>query len=622
MAKFLNRPVLFSVVALATLGGIAAWFVIQRGAVVPTLPTSPVSTSRQPGSETMAVESDLVGMTRLYSSQIERRDPTTDGWDTEKLGEQARKVLTSLGQLLERPDKLQPESVSTLITEDFRCGDLRPENLREVFNDGSFRVLRPGPEAAVEAKRVGASGMSEAFGALLEPLTESRDLRTFFKVHGVEKSAENNGASFFTRSFFESAATTTNGSVQQTAVWRCHWRKDASSPAGIRLAHIGIDDYEEVRFESSAGHLFRDCTEAVFAGEPTYAEQLLDSPTYWTRRLPSALGVGLTAHHGLAVGDANGDGLDDVYACRPGGMPNLLLIHKNDGTVVNEAAKAGLDWLDPTKSALFLDLDNDGDQDLVIGFTSSVRVFKNNGNLRFQPWSTIQPAFGLQSMTAVDFDNDAKLDLFLCFSPARSPVPYDDATNGKANRLYHNLGNGHFGDVSKERGIDPNQKQFSWAAAWEDYDNDGDVDLYVANDYGRNNLYRNDDGHFTDVAAQSGIEDIAAGMSVTWGDFNQDGWVDLYVSNMFSAAGNRVTYQRQFRQGTRGDRQELFQRHARGNSLFMNQGDGTFADTSVSAAVTMGRWSWGSTFADINNDGLEDLLVSNGYMTSENQDDL
>jgi hypothetical protein len=330
----------------------------------------------------------------------------------------------------------------------------------------------------------------------------------------------------------------------------------------------------------------------------------------------------LTAHHGLAIGDANGDGLDDIYACRPGGMPNLLLIHKDDGTVVNEAAKAGLDWLDPTKSALFLDLDNDGEQDLVIGFTSSVSVFKNNGDLQFRPWSTIQPTFGVQSMTAVDFDDDAKLDLFLCFSPARSPVPYDNATNGQRNRLYQNLGDGRFGDVSEERGIDPNQKQFSWAAAWEDFDNDGDLDLYVANDYGRNNLYRNDDGHFADVAAQSGVEDIAAGMSVSWGDYNQDGWVDLYVSNMFSAAGNRVTYQRQFRPGTSEDSQELFQRHARGNSLFMNQGDGTFADTSVSATVTMGRWSWGSTFADINNDGMEDLLVSNGYMTSENQDDL
>ncbi len=84
------------------------------------------------------------------------------------------------------------------------------------------------------------------------------------------------------------------------------------------------------------------------------------------------------------------------------------------------------------------------------------------------------------------------------------------------------------------------------AASWEDYDQDGDLDLYVANDFGRNNLYRNDDGQFVDVAAEAGVEDISAGMSVSWGDYNNDGQADLYVGNMFSSAGNRVTYQRQF----------------------------------------------------------------------------
>ncbi|MFP6883435.1 MAG: VCBS repeat-containing protein, partial [Roseibacillus sp.] len=158
------------------------------------------------------------------------------------------------------------------------------------------------------------------------------------------------------------------------------------------------------------------------------------------------------------------------------------------------------------------------------------------------------------------------------------------------------------------------------AASWDDYDDDGDPDLYVANDYGRNNLYRNDrdengDLKFVDVAKKAGVEDISAGMSVTWGDADGDGDRDLYVSNMWSSAGNRVAYQRNFQTEAGETAREEFQRHARGNSLFLNKGDGTFADASLTAGVAMARWAWGSLFADLNNDGRNDLLVANGFIT-------
>jgi len=171
-----------------------------------------------------------------------------------------------------------------------------------------------------------------------------------------------------------------------------------------------------------------------------------------------------------------------------------------------------------------------------------------------------------------------------------------------------------------------NNHRFSFATAWEDYDNDGDLDLYVANDFGRNVLFRNDlneEGRrFTDVSRQAGVEDIAAGMSVTWGDYNHDGWMDLYVSNMFSSAGSRITSQSQFKRDEDDQTRKDIQRHARGNSLFENQGDGTFRDVSVDAAVTMGRWAWGSLFVDINNDGWEDLYVANGFFTTPDTGDL
>jgi hypothetical protein len=159
------------------------------------------------------------------------------------------------------------------------------------------------------------------------------------------------------------------------------------------------------------------------------------------------------------------------------------------------------------------------------------------------------------------------------------------------------------------------------------------MDLYVANDFGRNNLYRNGpvpEGEtgskggrkFTDVAADAGVEDISAGMGVAWADYNHDGWMDLYVSNMYSAAGNRVAYQRRFRGVDDDSTRARFQRHARGNSLFENAGDGTFRDVSVAAGVTMGRWAWGSQFVDLNNDSRDDLVVANGYVTNEDSRDL
>ena len=95
--------------------------------------------------------------------------------------------------------------------------------------------------------------------------------------------------------------------------------------------------------------------------------------------------------------------------------------------------------------------------------------------------------------------------------------------------------------------------------------------------------------------------------------------MDLYIGNMFSSAGNRVTTQEQFKAGEVDGVKGIFTRFARGNTLLENQGDGTFKDTSEAAGVTMGRWAWSSCFADVNNDGWQDILVGNGFITGENR---
>ena len=115
---------------------------------------------------------------------------------------------------------------------------------------------------------------------------------------------------------------------------------------------------------------------------------------------------------------------------------------------------------------------------------------------------------------------------------------------------------------------------------------------------------------------------MAAGMGATWADYNLDGNMDLYVSNMFSSAGGRIVDKEKIAQVAGGDAILPLMRFAKGNTLLENRGDGSFKDVSEQAGITMGRWSWGSEFVDLNNDGWEDLIVPNGFVTNHNTKDL
>ena len=312
------------------------------------------------------------------------------------------------------------------------------------------------------------------------------------------------------------------GPRQDTGEWLTEW---TSSGDGWMLAGLDVIEFSR---GSSPSVWFRDTTAASLARNRSFAEQLNRGTAYWADRLDAASQIDFYGLNGIAVGDFDGDGWEDVYVCQPGGLPNRLFRNQGDGTFEDVTARSGLDVLDSTASALWADYDNDGDQDLFVITSGEILLFDNDGHSHFRRSAKARFEIpveerGVLMMAALaDYDRDGFLDLFVCqYSPAggtsmakylRQPAPYYNANNGPPNQLFRNNGNGTFVNVTHQARLD-GDRRWSFAAAWADYDGDGYPDLFVANDFGPNDLYRNNrDGTFTGVAAKAGLEHGGAGI--------------------------------------------------------------------------------------------------------------
>jgi Tfp pilus assembly protein PilF len=379
----------------------------------------------------------------------------------------------------------------------------------------------------------------------------------------------------------------------------------------------------------SQSPFFVDISAHSIGATKSYSDQLLHGVDHWRTVLDGASGIDIYGNNGVAAGDFDNDGFDDFYICQPAGLPNRLFRNRGDGTFEDVTEKSGVAVLDATACAIFADFENKGRQDLLVVTGSGPLLFLNQGNGKFSlkpdAFQFAKPPQGTFTQAAVaDYDGDGGLDIYFCLysyylglDQYLYPSPYFDARNGPPNFLLHNEGNATFRDRTEAAGLNIDNDRFSFACAWGDHNSNGRQDLYVANDFGRSNLYRNNgDGTFTAVSREAGVEDPGAGMGACWLDSNNDGKQDIYVSNMWSAAGIRVSQQKNFHEADPEEVRALYRRHARGNSLYQNLGNGKFKNVSASTGVEMGRWAWSSDSWDFDHDGYSDLYVANGYISA------
>ncbi len=415
---------------------------------------------------------------------------------------------------------------------------------------------------------------------------------------------------------------------QRVGWWSLHWKREASAEISAAWKISRWQTTSEQR-GIVRGPGFLDVTEQSMGSTGSYRDQLKRGADEWRSVLDGASGIDVYGNNGVAAGDFDDDGFDDLYVCQPAGLPNRLYRNRGDGTFEDVTERAGVGVLDNTACALFADFRNVGQQDLLVVCGSGPLLFVNQGNGMFQKkldaFHFAHPPQGTFTHASVaDYDRDGRLDVYFCLysyylglDQYHYPAPYFDARNGPPNFLFHNQGDGSFADHTEAAGLNVANDRYSFACAWGEATGDHLPDLYVVNDFGRNNLYRNQgDGTFRSAAGDSHVEDVGAGMSASWGDYNNDGRPDLYVSNMWSAAGQRISQQKIFQEYASEAVRALYQRHARGNALYRNASETTFQNVSQRAGVEVGRWAWCSDFLDFDHDGFEDLYIANGYVTA------
>ncbi len=330
------------------------------------------------------------------------------------------------------------------------------------------------------------------------------------------------------------------------------------------------------------------------------------------------------AAYGAAVSvvDFDRDGWQDLYVTTSAvGGENALYRNKGDGTFEDLAGRLNVARVNQRSTGVSMgvvwgDYDNDGYEDMFLFKWGRPELFRNDGG---QGFTSVTEQAGLpawinaNTATWFDYDRDGWLDLFVGgFYPAEldlwnladtrmMPESFEFAQNGGRNYLFRNRGNGEFEEVGDAVGFDTTR--WTLASATADVDDDGDPDLFVANDFGINELYLNEGGtHFREIGRAANLgRTPKSGMNASFGDVLNRGEWALYVTNI-SEPGVLI----------------------HGNDLWVREQDAgeepSYRNLAGALGVELGGFAFGAQFGDLNNDGWLDLFVANGYVSGETRE--
>jgi hypothetical protein len=279
---------------------------------------------------------------------------------------------------------------------------------------------------------------------------------------------------------------------------------------------------------------------------------------------------------GVAFGDYDNDGDEDLYVSVRNGR-NKLFQNIDGSNFINVAELAGVDYEGSSRTSIWLDVNNDGLLDLYVSnFNEIDQLYINQGDGTFSEDTRLARIYNPGRTFSVNAA-DVNQDGFIDIYVANFK---------EENKLFINNGDGTFSNKIDELG--PKSTLNAMGVIFFDYDKDNDSDLYLVHDGQPNILYKNTGGgRYVDVSELAGVNDDGFGMGVDVGDLNRDGWLDIYVTNLYE------------------------------NTLYLNNGDGTFSNLSEKAGVEDYGMGWGTNFLDFNNDGLQDIYVANDSYFSD-----
>jgi tetratricopeptide (TPR) repeat protein/peroxiredoxin len=549
-------------------------------------------------------------------------EPGSDEFISEKLATEIEIVLSKWSSLL-KVSPAKAVEIGAFLAPSFQGCPLRPRQREQIRGEPGLQVWR---SRIAAPPALGRAAFLEELRAYLIQFDEL--LTAEFKLCEIT-IPDGSSTHLDTRIRYDLVGTGRDFHREQlVGYWDLEWERNGE-PRVRNWSSV-----EETRSRAAAP-VFVDITSRVMERCSSFSEQLVPGIDHWRTVLDSASGIVLEGNSGLAVGDIDNDGFDDLYVCQPWGLPNRLYKNRGDGTFEDVTESAGVGVLNGSPCALFADVNNDGLQDLLVVTHTGPLLFMNLGHGKFElrphafHFATV-PQGTYTGAAFADYDRDGWLDVYFCLysyyqglGQYAYPVPYYAAENGPPNFLFRNNRDGTFADVTAASGLNQNNTRYSFACGWCDYNDDGWPDLYVANDFGKKNLYRNNgNGTFTDIAEEAGVLNVGPGMSLTWFDYDNDGKQDLYVANMWEPPGLRLSLQKEFLPGAPEDIRNLFHQHAMGNALFHNEGNGKFRETTVQAGVAVGRWNWTTSAWDFDHDGYSDLYVANGYISGPKTRDL